>query len=418
MSGNFNTYSDNNFIKADAERCVACGLCLPHCPTYQLAKVETESPRGRISLISALASGELAASEELGDLLQHCLLCRTCEKMCPSSVPFASLMDRGRVLHSQMIETRSISTRAASRLIDFLFRNPEWLRMGAHFSPLLKRWPGLLKKMDNRRQNSSSLVDYLPSVKAHKKWHKEYPSAGTGKKVNLFLGCVARCMDGETLDDALYVLSKIGFTVSIPPRQSCCGALSLHAGRGKETLKIMQKNVRAFENAEQSPIVYTATGCGTSLLEYDQFLQDNGLSSRVHEICAFIDANWPQEMTHLSCNMNILLHTPCSLENSPAGASAPRRLLNRVEGIKLQAVNSPYGCCGAAGTKMLTDYNVSSQLRNPVLDQVEQLAPDIIVTSNFGCALHLAEGLRKTGQDIAIKHPVSLLADILRDTER
>lgn len=63
---------------------------------------------------------------------------------------------------------------------------------------------------------------------------------------------------------------------------------------------------------------------------------------------------------------------------------------------------------------MFTAVKVSNQLRDPVLNQIREEKPDLVVTSNFGCALHLAEGLRKTGIDIPVKHPVSLVADILR----
>lgn len=415
MAENFDISSGNRLIITEAGRCVACGLCLSHCPTYQLAKVETQSPRGRISLIMALASGELAASAGLNDLLQHCLLCRACEKMCPSSVPFSRIMDRGRVLNSQMVETRSLTKIVAGKLIDACFRHPEWLRAGAKFTRLLKP----LARINNKRtiidqQDGRSFVDYLPSVQAHKRWKNNYPADNSKGKVSLFLGCVSRCLDGKTLDDTLFVLNNIGYSVSIPPRQACCGALSLHAGRGEQALNIMQKNIQAFATEEQTPILFTASGCGASLSEYHLSQTDSGFSNRVYEICHFIDSHWPLDIMISSRNMKVLLHTPCSLENGSADPNAPRRLLSKFANINLLDVNTPYSCCGAAGTKMLTAVKVSNQLRDPVLNQISEEKPDLVVTSNFGCALHLAEGLRKTGIDIPVKHPVSLVADLLR----
>ena len=63
--------------------CIRCGACLSVCPTYRVHGVETQSPRGRIALIRAVADGVLEPSDNFLSHMYNCLDCRACQSVCP-----------------------------------------------------------------------------------------------------------------------------------------------------------------------------------------------------------------------------------------------------------------------------------------------------------------------------------------------
>ncbi len=81
----------------DLAACVACGLCLPHCPTYRVTGEESASPRGRITAMRSVAEGRSEPDVTFARFMDLCLVCRACEDVCPSHVPFGRMMERARV---------------------------------------------------------------------------------------------------------------------------------------------------------------------------------------------------------------------------------------------------------------------------------------------------------------------------------
>src|SRR5277367_5621132 len=78
------------------QQCMHCGLCLPTCPTYDATKLERNSPRGRISLMRAIADGHLEPTRAFADEMYFCLGCLACMTACPAGVNYAELFEHAR----------------------------------------------------------------------------------------------------------------------------------------------------------------------------------------------------------------------------------------------------------------------------------------------------------------------------------
>ena len=76
--------------------CVACGLCLPHCPTYRVTGLEIASPRGRIAAMRAVEQRSAPIDDAFLRAMDECVQCRGCEAACPSGVQFGHLMEDTR----------------------------------------------------------------------------------------------------------------------------------------------------------------------------------------------------------------------------------------------------------------------------------------------------------------------------------
>src|ERR1700675_3728741 len=85
--------------------CVACGLCLPHCPTYRVTGLEAASPRGRIAAMRAVELRGAPIDATFLRVIDECVQCRGCEAACPSAVPFGRLMEGTRAALATTIPT-------------------------------------------------------------------------------------------------------------------------------------------------------------------------------------------------------------------------------------------------------------------------------------------------------------------------
>ncbi len=394
-------------ILADADRCVLCGMCLPHCPTYGLSHNEAESPRGRISLMLAVARGQLEPTAGLRGHLERCLGCRACEAMCPSLVPYGRLLRNTREHlyrheHSRLADT--LATPARRRLLHGALR----LFQASGLQRVTQKLHLLGHSAAGR------LVQGLPATTAAPALPEFTPAQGQERgQVALFTGCTGDLLQRALLHDARRLLSALGYAVHIPPQQGCCGALHVQQGDGENARRLARQNLAAFPAGAEA-IISVASGCGALLHEYDQLLEDEratGFARRVIDINAFLaGVEWPDSLMLRPLAHKVAVHESCTLRNVLHGQQALYALLRRIP--QLEVVELPHNdrCCGAAGSYLIDEPDSADALRADKVDAVTELQPQWLVSANIGCAMHLAAGLRGAGLAVEVVHPVTLLA--------
>lgn len=410
-------------ITREAARCVACGLCLPHCPTYTLLRDEAESPRGRLALMLALARDNLPPSAKLELHLARCLDCRACEKVCPSNVGYGMALDAARALLGSRRATDAETTNRAVTLVQWLAEKPARMRILGKFLRLYQ-WSGLQwllrKSRLLRLAGLGGLDGAIPKLAPAKKFTGVTPARGKTKaRITLFTGCQADMADGPVLAAAVRLLTRLGYEVRVPPEQGCCGALHLHDGRAAKAVELMQRNIAALANGSDV-IVSVSSGCAAMLGEYGKYMDDETakrFSGRIMDINRFLAGmDWPEDLVFQPLPRRIAVHTPCTAVNVLRQEEDPCKLLQRIPGAEIIPLPENNVCCGAAGTYHMTQGAIAKQLRAPKIGHLQRLVPDILVTSNSGCATFLAAGLREAGLAVEVVHPVVLLEKQLQVT--
>lgn len=409
-------------IGHDANFCVACGLCLPVCPSYQKTRNEADSPRGRISLAQALASGQLGYSRQLQQHLDRCLGCRACEFMCPSKVRFHRLLTHSRALISESHRQFSLT-----KPIQRFFRNHILTNRTVfeRFGRLLRiyqksglqtllRYTGLLKIIGLARLERN--LPPITTIKSFASRNYATPAKNLGK-VSLFSGCVNSTIDNNVLAASIRVLTHIGFDVDIPEQQGCCGAVHLHAGDRHRAAKLADDNLKAFSGNHSVAIISTASGCTSMLKQYADTIDTSaaaGFSQQITDINRFLLESGSLSRLNLRpLAKRIALHVPCSQRNTIGDQRAVFEILAKIPGCEILRLPETMFCCGGAGTYVFRQPQLADELRADVLAEFERLTPDIVVTTNVGCSLFLRSGIDNAGLDLELKHPVELLESLL-----
>ena len=184
--------------------------------------------------------------------------------------------------------------------------------------------------------------------------------------------------------------------------------MHLHNGEADKAAQLAQTNITVFPGDD--PVITIASGCQARLKNYaTQCAEGADFSNRVTDILGLLLSHGNTDLEFKPTEGTVALHIPCSQRNALRQSETAAQILAWIPGIKMVTINPNGGCCGAAGSYMLTQPQLSEPLAHQMADAVIASGARQLVTTNIGCSLQLRAALRERNTDIDVLHPVTLI---------
>ena len=407
--------------------CVHCGFCLPTCPTYVLWGEEMDSPRGRIYLMKEGLEGE-PMSDSMVSHWDACLGCMACVTSCPSGVQYDKLIESTRA-QVERRHQRTAKDKVLRALIFSIFPHPRRLRLlrgplrGMQRSGLdrLLRRTGLLDRVSPQLAAMERLA---PRLGRAERLPEHLPASGPRRAVvGLLTGCVQGAFFPGVNAATARVLQAEGCDVVVPPRQGCCGALSVHNGREAEALTYARALIEAFESSGVERVVVNAAGCGSTMKEYADLLADDpayaerarAFQEKVRDVTEVLVELGPVAPRH-PLEVSVAYQDACHLAHAQGVRSQPRELLGAIPGLELREIAEPELCCGSAGIYNILNPEPARELGDRKAANIVATGASLLVTANPGCLMQVAAAIERSGHPMAMAHTVEVLDASIRGT--
>ena len=380
----------------DLATCVHCGLCLDACPTFRITGLETESPRGRIYLMTQWKRGTMEFDEEQVKHIDLCLGCRTCEGVCPSGVPYGRIIEAGRA--DVEAARRPSLKRTVSRVaLRQLVGHPTRLRFAGNATRFAQRL-GLTSAVRSGRMLPPLRARFCPpdGNVANAFGERKY-------RVAFLVGCVMPIMYPQSHYAAVKLLQLAGCEVWFPPEERCCGALFAHNGDLAGAERLREHNSRVYDSEEFDALVVDSAGCGAHLKDFYP-----ALKGRVKDLTEWLtEVGLPEPERELK--VRVTYQDACHLAHAQKVKKQPRDLLKSLPGIDWVEMRHADICCGAAGLYSTLEPNMSARILDEKMDDVLATNADVLSVANPGCQMQLEFGLRARNSPMKVEHVAQTL---------
>lgn len=233
--------------------------------------------------------------------------------------------------------------------------------------------------------------------------------------VHVFIPCFIDQLYPTAGFNTIKVLEKAGCSVSYNPEQTCCGQPAFNAGYWGESREVCNKFINDFSGAEH--IVVPSASCTGFIKNYYSKIYDNasnqkdtkGLQDKVYELSYFLVNILKVEDLGAQFDGIATYHDSCAALRECKIKSEPRKLLEKVKGLKLVELQENETCCGFGGTFAVKFEGISVAMGEQKVQNIVNTNADYLISTDLSCLMHIGGVMEKKSLPIKSLH----LADVL-----
>lgn len=401
-------------------RCVRCGACANVCPVYRLVGGH-KMGHIYIGAIGLILTYFFHGKEKARNLVQNCINCEACKDICAGGIDLPRLI---KEIHARIQDEEGHPL--PSLLLGKVLKNRKL------FHALLRT----AKLAQKPVQEDEEFIRHLPMILSGQKfralpaiaetpfrdmWKHIRPDVKKPRhRVALFSGCVQDFVYPEQMKACAKILGDNQVDMDFPMKQSCCGLPVQMMGEKEAARAVAEQNLRAFEKGDYEYIITLCASCAAHLKHsYPKLVAGNPrleslameFSRKIIDFSSFThDVLGVEADSFRTSGERATYHSPCHLCRGLDVHEAPRKLIE-MGGMEYVECDEEEVCCGFGGTFSMKFPELSRELLNKKLDNVESTGASVLLTDCPGCIMQLRGGLKRRGSRVEVKHIAEALAE-------
>ncbi len=411
----------------EALKCVKCGACANVCPIYELVggHVFGHIYVGGIGLVLTPFFHGFDKAEEI---LKLCIGCRKCNEVCAARIDIEGLIvdlrDKIRKPFGQKF------------LFGTLMKNRKLFHAALRTAYLAQK----------PFQGAGGRIRHLPLVLNRETANRSLPpiaekpfrdlvetgtgkGTGTGEKVLFYSGCLADFVYPEMCQDTVTSLEKLGYTVTFPQEQTCCGIPARYSGEMEVARDMARINTDVLLEEDADYVVTICPTCTMSLKhDFGKLLADEPVYVEKARRLAAKTFNFSElaarkagagslgpetrgrSKTQDAARSTVTYHDACHLKRGCGVHEEPRKVLRELAGVEIAEMEECDKCCGFGGSYSIKYPEISQEVLKNKLENIEATGAHMVAVDCPGCKLQIEGGLEAAGSAVTVEHSATLVA--------